>query len=91
MINFMKNNTKVFIKEFAEQIREENHIKDYDSLVSFIYSIGGRIEKADCLWDFGAIKKNSEHNFILYKDVFDRDKKGLYKFLQNVWVIYFYI
>lgn len=79
MINFMKNDTKVFIKEFAEQIREENHIKDYDSLVSFIYSIGGRIEKADCLWDFGAIEKNSEHNFILYKDMFDRNKKNLYK------------
>ena len=91
MINFMKNNTKVFIKEFAEQIREENHIKDYDSLVSFIYSIGGRIEKADCLWDFGAIEKIL--NIILYyiKMCLIEIKKVYINFLQNVWVIYFYI
>ena len=73
----MKNSTEVFIKEFAEQIREENHIKNYDNLVSFIYSIGGKIEKPNYLFDEYSIVKVSNKKFIIYTDIFDVDEKNI--------------
>lgn len=79
----MRNNTKVFIKEFANQIREENNIKDYDSLITFIYSIGGKIEKPDCLFDEYSIVKVSDKKFIIYTDIFDVDEKILYNSISN--------